>query len=141
VTDTDGLTPQRFENLLVKMYDEDKPQFVTVSIGGDLTNTEDFVYDGMVFFYFENDAELTASLHPSWDGGDNSFYTLTLLDDKAEAGDYKPYIASATLISNLEGTVWARSQEEAQSFVDGNWIVDDFEKVGGEFTLDEVYEA
>lgn len=79
MTATDGLTPQRFENLLVKMYGEEKPQFVTVSIGGDLTNTEDFEYDGMVFFYFENDAELTASLDPSWDGGDNSFYTLEII--------------------------------------------------------------
>lgn len=70
---------QYFENLLVKMYGEDEPQFVTVSIGGDLTNTEDFIYDGMVFFYFQDEAELTASLDPSWDGGDGSFYTLEVV--------------------------------------------------------------
>jgi hypothetical protein len=70
---------QYFENLLVKMYGEDEPQFVTVSIGGDLTNTEDFEYDGMVFFYFADKVELEASFNPEWDGGDGAFYTLEVV--------------------------------------------------------------
>jgi hypothetical protein len=72
---------QYFESLLVKMYDEDKPQRVLVSIGGDLTNTEDFIYDGMVFFYFADEAELNASFSPNWDGSDGSFYTLEIVND------------------------------------------------------------
>jgi hypothetical protein len=73
------MTERYFENLLVKMYGEDEPQFVTVSIGGDLTNTEDYEFDGMVFFYFTDEAELTASLDPNWADGDGSFYTLEVV--------------------------------------------------------------
>lgn len=136
-----GATPQRFENLLVKMYGEDKPQFVTVSIGGDLSNTEDFEYDGKVFYYFRDDRELLESFRPSWQGAQTDFYTVTVLEDGQDEGEYHEYVAMATLITNLCGTVWARSLDEAEAMVDKHWIVDDFDKVGGEFTLDEVYPA
>jgi hypothetical protein len=136
----DGVTPQRFENLLVMMWGEEKPQFVTVSIGGDIENTEDFEYDGMTFYYFRDDAELMSSFRPNWEGSTGDFYTVAILGEDAESGDYKPFSVTATRITNYGATVWARNQEEAEQYLD-TWIVDDFSEVGQEFTIDEVYEA
>lgn len=135
-----GVTPQRFENLLVKMWGEDKPQFVTVSIGGDIENTEDFEYDGMVFYYFRDDAELRESFRPSWQGEFTDFYTVAYLSEDDEDGDYKEFEVIATRITNYSASVWARNQEEAERFLD-SWIVDDFSECGQEFTIDEVYPA
>ncbi len=135
-----GATPQRFENLLVMMWGEEKPQFVTVSIGGDIENTEDFEYDGMTFYYFRDDAELMSSFRPNWDGSTGDFYTVAILGEDAETGDYKPFQVNATRITNYGATVWARNEEEAEQYLD-TWIVDDFSEVGQEFTIDEVYEV
>jgi hypothetical protein len=76
--------PQRFEYILAKLWEIDEPQRVLVSIGGDMSNTEDFEYDEMVYFYFADDEELQSSFEPNWGGEFGHFYTLDILEGESE---------------------------------------------------------
>jgi hypothetical protein len=76
------LTEQRFEGVIIKMWGEDKPQSCIVSIGGDIENTEDFEYDGMVYYYFADEAEFLSAFTEGWDGSTGDFYILAI--DKGE---------------------------------------------------------
>lgn len=78
---------QFFSNVLIKMWGEDKPQPVVVSVGHiqDLNDTEDFEYDGMVYFYFQDDIEYASAFTDGWDDGfseqgASQFYILQELD-------------------------------------------------------------
>jgi hypothetical protein len=69
--------PQRFESVLIKVSGEDKTLPVTVSIGGDLSNTEEFEYDNMVYYYFEDEDEFNNAFDQQWS---DDFYIVEVLD-------------------------------------------------------------
>ena len=72
------MTEQRFESVVIKMWGEDTPQTCIVSIGGDIDNTEDFEYDGMVYYYFRDEAEFLSAFTEDWDGSTGDFYILAI---------------------------------------------------------------
>lgn len=69
---------RRFENVLIKMWGEDTPQPVVVSIGGNIENTEDYEFDGMVYFYFADEAEFDSAFTEGWDGSTGDFHILSI---------------------------------------------------------------
>jgi hypothetical protein len=76
-----------FSNVLIKMWGEDKPQRVVVSVGHvqENQNTEDFDFDSMVYFYFQDDVEYASAFEEGWDDGfspenASQFYILEELD-------------------------------------------------------------
>lgn len=76
---------QFFQNVLIKMWGEDTPQEVVVSVGGDLSNTEEFEYDGMIYFYFQDDVEYASAFEEGWDDGfsepgASQFYIIKEID-------------------------------------------------------------
>lgn len=76
---------QRFQNVMIKMWGEEKPQYVVVSIGGDLSDTENFEYDNMLYFYFEDEAQYRSAFAEGWDDGfseqgESQFYILKEID-------------------------------------------------------------
>ena len=77
------MVEQKFESVIIKMWGEDTPQSCIVSIGGDIENTEDFEYDGMVYFYFADDAEFESAFTEGWDGSTGDFYILAV--DRGES--------------------------------------------------------
>lgn len=72
------MAEQFFENLIIKMWGEDIPQPCVVSIGGDIENTEDFEYDGMVYYYFRDEAEFMSAFTEGWDGSTGDFHILAI---------------------------------------------------------------
>lgn len=76
-----------FSNVLIKMWGEDKPQPVVVSVGHvqENQNTEDFDFDSMVYFYFQDYAEYMSAFRRGWSDGfsgpdDSQFYIIEELD-------------------------------------------------------------
>lgn len=76
-----------FSNVLIKMWGEDTPQQVVVSVGHvqENQNTEDFEFDNMVYFYFQDDVEYASAFNEEWDDGfsekgASQFYIIKEMD-------------------------------------------------------------